>query len=46
VTEALVIPISAPNADHFDVVYTAMPIQISFLQLPVSWPHFLVLDVK
>jgi len=36
VTEALVISISEPNADHFDVVYTAMPIQISLLQLPVS----------
>jgi len=36
VTEALVIRISEPNTDHFDVVYTVMPVQISLLQLPVD----------
>ena len=35
-TEALVIPISEPNTDHFDIVYTGMPVQISLLQLPVD----------
>lgn len=34
--EGLVIPISEPNTDHFDIVYTGMPVQISLLQLPVD----------
>jgi hypothetical protein len=45
-TEALVVPISEPNTDHFDVVYTVMPVQISVPQLPADRPHYLVLDVK
>ena len=44
--EALVIPISETDTDHFDIVYTGMPAQISLLQLPVDWPRFLVLGVK
>ena len=45
-TEALVIPILESDTEYFDVVYTAMLVQISLLQLPVDQPHFLVLDVK